>query len=697
MQIKKRCLGVCCVGRRELDYLLPLFSRYFDSYLKIVPMEMGYLDEIEEVPEVIMVTYITGEAVQRQFPGSKVIFMRRFLTGHNLESVIQLSEGTSALVVNWPESAAHEVVRELEEKGIHHINMTPYWPGLDIKVNNYDVIIYTGSDYYPEGNFQYIDLGHRTVAISTLIEIIKAFDLPSSCGEQFYFDNMEQILQGSFRLNQLLRTTRQMKDNLENVCEQNRNAFFTYDSGKKISYFNPAASNLFKKTRQEAIGKPVQSVLQGCGCLLNLLLTKEKLTEMLVSIRGSEALVTTSSYDGEDGSNTLVNIVLLEELQRATSHARNKLKVREFIAKYHFDNILGSSPEIQHAIKMARIYAHSEAAVLITGESGVGKELFAQSIHNASSRSNHPFVAINFAALPESLAESELFGYNEGAFTGALRGGKQGLFELAHQGTIFLDEIGDAPLALQAKLLRVLEEREIVRVGGANVISIDIRIICATNKDLKKMIHDGRFREDLYYRIKTLSIHIPALRERRSDIAPIMRQMLQDPDVSALLDPEIMDMLVQYSWPGNIRELKGVVEYMSTLWDVCRRGENDYGSVHRILTEFLQDSLFHAAENTALPNPPSPPQHTAVEIGPGLCEILMAIEEMKRMNMIVGRGSLARLTQIQEAGLSESKLKTRLKYLREMELIKVGTTKQGMTLTEQGRKVLENCKCQNKS
>ena len=220
---------------------------------------------------------------------------------------------------------------------------------------------------------------------------------------------------------------------------------------------------------------------------------------------------------------------------------------------------------------MARKYAASYSNVLITGESGTGKELFAQSIHSGSPCRIGPFVAVNCAALPESLLESELFGYEEGAFTGAKKGGKAGLFELAHNGTIFLDEIGDMPLSLQSRLLRVLQEKEVIRLGGSQVIPVNNRIICATNKNLAHKVEEGLFREDLYYRINILQIHIPPLREHPEDI-PVLARLLFEKKCKEIkkrkeIRTNLLQMLKRYHWPGNVRQLDAFLERLLVLTD----------------------------------------------------------------------------------------------------------------------------------
>ena len=234
--------------------------------------------------------------------------------------------------------------------------------------------------------------------------------------------------------------------------------------------------------------------------------------------------------------------------------------------KITLDNIIGNSDLIVQTKRNALIASRSTSTILITGESGTGKELFARSIHNHSDRVDNPFVTVNCAAIPDNLLESELFGYEEGSFTGAKKGGKLGKFELADKGTIFLDEIGDMSLHLQAKLLRVLQERELDKIGGKSNIFIDVRIIAATNKNLETMVKNGSFREDLYYRLNVIPIKLPSLRERRGDIPLLINYMIDE--YSHKLEKEILgidenakQLLINYSWPGNIRELQNVIEY----------------------------------------------------------------------------------------------------------------------------------------
>lgn len=242
-------------------------------------------------------------------------------------------------------------------------------------------------------------------------------------------------------------------------------------------------------------------------------------------------------------------------------------------SKYCFKNIIGEDEKLRNVKSIAQRASNTGSTVLIVGESGTGKDLFANAIHRASTRVNHPFVRVNCAALPDNLLESELFGYEDGAFTGARKGGKPGKFELANHGTIFLDEIGDMPLSMQAKLLIVLQEREVERVGGTKPFQVDVQVIAATNRKIKEMIKKGEFREDLYYRLNVITLNIPPLRERPQDIHLLVNSLL--PKLSQRLhtrveniSPDALQLLCNYDWPGNVRELENLLERAINLADL---------------------------------------------------------------------------------------------------------------------------------
>ncbi|MCI8649997.1 MAG: sigma 54-interacting transcriptional regulator [Anaerotruncus sp.] len=297
----------------------------------------------------------------------------------------------------------------------------------------------------------------------------------------------------------------------------------------------------------------------------------------------------------------------VDKLQQEESLLRKKLVTPHQYAKYTFDSIIHSSRLLNQTIEDAKLYAQVDSPVLITGESGTGKELMAQSIHNASSRRKGPFIGINCAALPESLLESELFGYSDGAFTGALKGGREGLFEAAHGGTLFLDEISEIPPSFQSKLLRVLQENEVRRVGSQQVVSIDVRILAATNRDLAALVESGSFRQDLFFRLNVLPLEIPPLRERPEDILALFDSYLREYGeryhrVISVVTGKAKELLLAYPWHGNIRELKNIAERICVLSQSSKIGED---IVYRALYNSRRASLDPQENSSSSPTTPN--------------------------------------------------------------------------------------------
>lgn len=320
-----------------------------------------------------------------------------------------------------------------------------------------------------------------------------------------------------------------------------------------------------------SIGFPILKRNRAVGVIGLMGFTTEQKERM---IRNSERLIRFL----HDMSALLENkLLVLDYTQESVSEAKEDSDVLKHVS---FESIVGHDSGLQDVINKAKRVANSPSTVLIRGDSGTGKELLAQAIHYESNRRKNPFVAINCAAIPENLLESELFGYEGGAFTGSRREGNIGKFEYANKGTLFLDEIGDMPLSLQPKLLRVLQERSIERIGGKKVIPIDVRVIAATHRNLEEMVEKGTFREDLYYRLNVIPLHTRPLKERRDDIVLLLRYFIRKHcrilKINELhIDPVLEQWLIQYDWPGNIRQLENAVEYMVNIAESDAIGLHD--------------------------------------------------------------------------------------------------------------------------
>ncbi len=365
----------------------------------------------------------------------------------------------------------------------------------------------------------------------------------------------------------VLNRERTKSNLLATVLNNTRDAMIAVSSAGDVMASNIAANHLFGRTMLQ--GSSVQHFYPDAQWMSTMDTGVE--LEIIQEVNGVQMLVSQVPILVDSQSvGVLITLQNIEQLRETEHKIRTELHKKGLGAKYHFSNILCEDPHMRSLIMKSLRYSQVDGNVFIIGETGTGKELFAQSIHNASKRSDQPFVAVNCAALPEQLLESELFGYTDGAFSGAAKGGKQGLFELAHKGTIFLDEIGEMPLRLQAKILRVLQEHEIRKIGGDQVVPVDVRVISATNININEQLRNGTFRSDLFYRINLLSIAIPPLRERQRDIGIIFRHFITyysnrfGQRIPRVTEGAVR-ALEQYSWPGNIRELRNCAERMVVL------------------------------------------------------------------------------------------------------------------------------------
>ncbi|MFT9497560.1 sigma-54 interaction domain-containing protein [Anaerosolibacter sp.] len=373
----------------------------------------------------------------------------------------------------------------------------------------------------------------------------------------------------------------------EKILEISEDGFLIVDKDGYIIEINHAYSKFLGLSRNDILGKHVLEIIKNSK-LPKILSTGEvdiNVVHQLVEGQApnNEKYTFVTRAPVKDGDQiiaavgqvkfSLKTMELTNKLQRLDMELQYYKKELERIAgsKYFFDNMIGRNPDFLAIKKIAQKATKNDFTVLLTGETGTGKEVFANAIHYGSIRRNKPFVRINCAAIPSELLESELFGYTEGSFTGAKRGGKKGKFELANGGTIFLDEIGDMPLSMQAKLLRVLQEKEIERVGGYETIPIDVRVIAATNQNLEDKVNNHSFREDLYYRLNVIQAKIPSLRERSEDIPYFIEYFLkklnEKYEAKIQIDPEAIEILSHYQWPGNIRELKNIIERSFALVD----------------------------------------------------------------------------------------------------------------------------------
>lgn len=361
-----------------------------------------------------------------------------------------------------------------------------------------------------------------------------------------------------------------LNDNLTFILENMSDGVLIIDKDGIVTQINPVARQFLNLTREEILGSSIEDISGSAPATREMLVNGKAYhnVEIMFDNRAGTLHCLVSGKAIYDNYDNISGGVIFIEPMKDVKNLVNRFSGAQ--ARFYFDDIIGVNQELLAAVNIAALAANNDSNVLIIGESGTGKEVFAQAIHNHSARRNGPFIAINCGAIPRELISSELFGYVEGAFTGADRRGRPGKFEMASGGTLFLDEIGDMPFEQQVALLRVLQERKIIRVGGQNVVPVDVRIICATNKNLFQEVERGNFRRDLYYRLNVFSVSLPPLRNRQEDIPLFLEHFLdhlaaKENKPRKIIEPEVLQYLQEYHWPGNIRELENVLERMVSI------------------------------------------------------------------------------------------------------------------------------------
>lgn len=370
---------------------------------------------------------------------------------------------------------------------------------------------------------------------------------------------------------------------LRSVLDASSDGVLISDDKGNVLYINSAYESVTGLTKEQMVGNNLRKLREEklFNFAVSLLVLEQKKPASIIHeyVTGKKALTTGNPIYGEDGK-TIVGVICNTRDISGLINLRNELEAtKKLLQKYsdeiqqlrrqhmqQYEDIIYKSKAMADTLQLASKVAQFDSSVLIQGESGVGKELFAKFIHQQSPRAKGPYIRVNCAAIPAELFESELFGYEQGSFTGASQKGKPGMFELANEGTILLDEIGELPLTVQSKLLRVLQEKEVFRLGAQNATKLNVRVLSATNKDLTQEVKKGNFREDLFFRLNVVPITIPPLRERKEDIPELIRYFLEKLNKrykkNLFISLEAMNIMANYSWPGNVRELENLIEYL---------------------------------------------------------------------------------------------------------------------------------------
>lgn len=663
-------------NQEVIKYLKDNLERIFENYIAV---ENYYLSELDANIKIDADAYIiTRETMlyplkERITNYNNIVTMYRSIKKQHLHEVSQIPKDTDVLVVNDTYETAVQTLCSLYELGMNHINLVPFDPN-DADNNQYKNfnISITANEVHlvPKYIQKIINIGYREISFDTLIRLMNRLELNFELTNRNLVRHIRSIAEpdiyiynnylNNFVKNHVFDSV--INDSHTALIVTNEKYFVLFSNSKAKTLFDiknsstmlPLAdmmeSDVFSKIQEEIVPKD--------GIVLNgIQYFVEKTPIMLMDeIMGYYII-----FQNE------------KDLRDIEINAKKLFEKKGLYAKYNFSDIIHVSHKMRECISTAKTVALTNHTVLITGESGTGKELVAQSIHNYSQRKKMPFVAINCAALPESLLESELFGYESGSFTGAKKSGKLGLFEQANGGTILLDEIGDISPHLQSRLLRVLQERQIMRIGSNRMINIDTRIIAATNRDLKSEVEKGNFRKDLYYRLNVISICIEPLKNRKEDILPLMSIFLGS-KYNQLTDSD-KNLLCAYTWPGNVRELENAAIHYKTL---------------SVLPKYLLDT---PVTNVAIHRPVRSIDSICIEL-----EILKIIMNNTQLCHGIGRTQLNTQLKSLQLYIGDASLRNVLQSLQEKGLITIGKGRSGTRITELGvKKIMDYETCQSSS
>lgn len=649
----------------------------FQGYLQInhYALESDFMDltkrHLLADADILLMTTPNNFALIRHYVKKEchVVDLAYAYCQENIQALRDYPEDTKALICMVSPEVSRKTAAMLYEAGLKNLTLHVHNPDQYPAENSYDLaIISEASSIAPDNIKSIFSLGRRKIALPTLTMIAISASILNDYLENKILRYCETLINTDSFVFHLHDNSSQSKVRLDTILHYIDYAVLILTDDGRVLETNPRCFSLFD-IQQNMQGVPIAEIRQLRTLLPYFSSAGEKNDQILHHANRTLLLSKVNLPQKEkNAAATLFLFKDITDIKKLETSLRKQLSSKGHLAKYQFSDILGQNPRMRDAVQKAKTIAQIDRPTLVLGESGTGKELFAQSIHNASNRKKYPFIAINCATLPANLLESELFGYADGSFTGAKKGGHTGLFEKAHHGTLFLDEIGEISLETQAKLLRVLEEKEIMRLGSGEIIAINVRIIAATNKKLRHLVKAGKFRLDLYYRLNTLIVQIPPLREHPDDIALLTQSFLQRSGFPhAKVDEKLWEFFYQFPWEGNVRELRNCVEFMAYI------AKGPLTLCH--LPEYILEESAEYEKAPTIEAFPGQNQHDS--------KILRAILSALK-NAPLGRRKLAAILKTDFPQLSEYHLRDLILLLQKYELLQLGKGRAGMRLTPSG-------------
>ena len=630
--------------------------------------------------------YGSAEEEARHVPiDSQIMSIEVTFYWETLKKLFEIPQGTKVLFVNVTSNMAREAITQLSSLGVNHLQFIPYYPGAVLE-EPVDIAVTPGeSRFVPPSVKTVIDCDHRPCSYGMMVEIALRLGLEYLPETESFMNYAKVVASNHYSFDLMYAKSRRQESQMHILAESLDEGLIGVNETGDIFVCNKKACQIARISEELTMGKKGEEVFPYIP-FYQVLREKKAVPEKIIRLFGTDiSLAVVPVVRKENCIGAFAMLQKFNEQESRQNALRRQLMQKGHYARYTFDDVIGNSDAITETINILRKMAATESPVLLIGETGTGKELMAHAVHQASGRAAGPFIAINVAAMPENLLESELFGYEEGAFTGAKKGGRPGLFEFAHHGTLFLDEVEGMSLSMQVKLLRVLQEGEIMRVGGGSIIRVDVRIVAATNESLEEKIQDGSFRKDLYYRLNALTVEIPPLRKRGDDIFLLLDYFMRKIGGDFILSEGVKTFLRRHPWPGNIRELQNAVEYFNYLAKPVIGLSDLPPTMTRFVDDGSDDGEGEVNDNAADDNEADMVYQAAVDKKQFvLNQLALAWKEGKT----AGREKILEAAKKDHISMTQKQVRDLLDELAKEGLIQVGRGRGGSKITEKGLNTL---------
>jgi len=626
--------------------------------------------------------YGSAEEEARHVPiDSQIMSIEVTFYWETLKKLFEIPQGTKVLFVNVTSNMAREAITQLSSLGVNHLQFIPYYPGAVLE-EPVDIAVTPGeSRFVPPSVKTVIDCDHRPCSYGMMVEIALRLGLEYLPETESFMNYAKVVASNHYSFDLMYAKSRRQESQMHILAESLDEGLIGVNETGDIFVCNKKACQIARISEELTMGKKGEEVFPYIP-FYQVLREKKAVPEKIIRLFGTDiSLAVVPVVRKENCIGAFAMLQKFNEQESRQNALRRQMMQKGHYARYTLDDVIGISTAITETKNILRKMAATDSPVLLMGETGTGKELMAHALHQASRRADGPFIAINVAAMPENLLESELFGYEEGAFTGAKKGGRPGLFEFAHQGTLFLDEVEGMSLSMQVKLLRVLQEGEIMRVGGGSIIRVDVRIVAATNESLEEKIQDGSFRKDLYYRLNALTVEIPPLRKRGDDIFLLLDYFMRKMGGDFTLSEGVKAFLRRHPWPGNIRELQNAVEYFNYLAKPVIGLSDLPPTMTRFVDDGSDDSEGEVNDNAADDKEADMAYQAAVDKKQFvLNQLALAWKEGKT----AGREKILEAAKKDHISMTQKQVRDLLDELAKEGLIQVGRGRGGSKITEKG-------------